>query len=392
MVAVGGSQPFLQGLFGNQLDTQELLSKLAAGQSAEVALAGLSADDVAKVMKAHAELKAAFGDFTTYLNDHPELPAVAKDLFEGLSGEELQIAAAALMDEAQEKISKVTAEQIKGVKNKLAADNQDKIQKLAEKIQKDKDAEPGFWGKLFGWVSKVITAVVAVAAMVVGVAAMATGAGALVGAGLFALGAYMAAGVTVDVINEVRTSQGKEPLSWSPTIGQLAKLVATDVFGASEETANWIKMGFDIVTDIAVGVAVSVLTPGVGLAVMAHRAVKAGKTLPQIVEVGEKLMKIQKVAAQVRNVQTVMESTARIGKAVSDISVAVAQKEATDISAEVKELVARLLKLNAQFEALGAAIKDIEEKRSSALKRASDGVAQTGEVQAQITANTASLA
>ena len=228
--------------------------------------------------------------------------------------------------------------------------------------------------------------------MVVGVAAMATGAGALVGAGLFALGAYMAAGVTVDVINEVRTSQGKEPLSWSPTIGQLAKLVATDVFGASEETANWIKMGFDIVTDIAVGVAVSVLTPGVGLAVMAHRAVKAGKTLPQIVEVGEKLMKIQKVAAQVRNVQTVMESTARIGKAVSDISVAVAQKEATDISAEVKELVARLLKLNAQFEALGAAIKDIEEKRSSALKRASDGVAQTGEVQAQITANTASLA
>ena len=110
MVAVGGSQPFLQGLFGNQLDTQELLSKLAAGQSAEVALAGLSADDVAKVMKAHAELKAAFGDFTTYLNDHPELPAVAKDLFEGLSGEELQIAAAALMDDAQEKISKVTAE------------------------------------------------------------------------------------------------------------------------------------------------------------------------------------------------------------------------------------------------------------------------------------------
>lgn len=391
MVAIGGPQPFLQGLFGNQLDTQDLLTKLAAGQTPEVALAGLSEDDIAKVMKAHEELKAAFGDFTTYLNDHPELPAVAKDLFEGLSGEELQIAAAALMDEAQEKISKVTAEQIKGVKNKLAADNQEKIEKLKEKIQKDRDSEPGTWGKIFGWVSKVVTAVVAVAAMVVGAIAMATGAGLLVGAALFTLGLYMAAGVTVDTINEVRKELGKEPLSWSPTLGQVASLIAKG-FGASDETANWIKMGVDILTDIVVGVAMSILLPGVGLAITAHRALKVANSCAKLVEAGDKIAKAQKVAAQVRNVQGTVDSTARIGKGISDISVASAQKDSADISAEVKELVAKLLKLNAQFEALGNTIKEIEDKRTTTLKRASEGVAQSGEVQAQITANTASMA
>lgn len=393
----------LQALFGQRLDLGEVLNPdgTAKAEGAQGALA-LSAEDQAKLDAALLNFKKEYGEFVDSMKDHPALPPVAREFFEGLSGEELMMAATAINDQAMEKVSKVTAQSIIAVKDKLAAANKEKLDKIMEKIKAEKDAEPGFWGKLFGWVSKIVTAVVSVVAMVAGAALVATGAGAAFGVALFALGAYMAAGVTVDVINEVRKSQGKEPLDWSPTLGQLAKVIAMEVFNADEETANWIKTGLDIVTDIVVGVAVSIMLPGAGMAVMAKRAgdaLKFGKAIAAgmgKIQDGVKLssaaVKFQKGAAMASKGEGVVSATASIGKGVTDIVVAVDQKAATVASAEVKEMVAKLLKFQTALDELSSIIKDIEEKRSSGLKRCSDTVAQFGETTAQITANVTSMA
>lgn len=392
-----GQSQFLQALFGQRLDPQALLNPEGAtptegGQG----VLGMTPQQQAQLNEALLAFNEGFPDLADAMKGHPALPAIASNLLAGLSGEDAMIAVSTLMNEAMDKTSKVTAESLKAQKDKLAATNQEKLDKIMEKIKQEKEAEPGFWSKLLGWVGKIVTAVVAVVAMVVGAALVATGAGAALGVALFALGGYMAAGVTVDVINEVRKAEGKEPLSWSPTLGQLAAVIAKAA-GASEETANWIKMGVDIATDLVVGIAVSIMLPGAGVAIAAQRAgnaLKMGKAIAagmgrvqDGIKLSDTATKTLKAAKMADLIQGGVSATATIAKGAVDIHLAGEQKKADDMGAEVKEMVAKLIKLQAAIDELMGQVKDIEEKRVSTVKRCADTVAQGAENSAQIATN-----
>lgn len=397
--AIGPNQgQFLQALFGQRMDPQSLLNTEGSPEAQDVqAAVAMSPQDLSRLTQALLAFKESVSGLADNLNNHPTLPEVNSRMFAGLEGEDLMIAATTFMNEAMDKIGEVTLQTIKANNLKVDATLQQKLEKITEKLKKEVEAEPGFWGKLFGWVGKVITAITSVVAMVVGAALVATGAGAAFGVALFALGAYMAAGFTVDVINEVRKAEGKEPLNWSPTLGQLAALVATHVFGASEETANWIKMGVDIVTDLVVGIAVGIMLPGAGVAIAAKRAgdaLKFGKAIAagmgrvkEGIKMSDNAAKTLKVARMADLSQTVVGATAGIGKGITDGIQAVAENAAAQAAAFIKQLQALLTKLNALAEEFTGQVKDIEQKRMSTLKRCADTVAQGAETQAEITAN-----
>lgn len=382
---------------------------------------GLSNDELQALAAARGALGDAAKELADYIKGHPELPGLDEALLKGLSNEELAQLVTAMMDKAADTVGKATSDRLLANKDKLAKINEEKLNKIMEKIKKEKDAEPGFWGKLFGWVSKIVSAVVSVVAMVVGAALVATGAGALFGVALFALGAYMAAGVTVDVINAVRESQGKEPLSWKPTLGQLAACIAKAA-GASEETQEWLKLAVDIVTDIAVGIATSIMIPGAGLMLAANRAgkvLKAGEAMKKVIKGAaqgleladkagktaktadsaantakafESMTKFQVQAAKAARLQGLVETGATLGKMPSDISVALARKEVTLDQAEIKKMTALITKLQQAAEELATIVQDVETKRTDAVKRCSQMVADASEATAAITANSVSMA
>ncbi len=413
-----GQQSLYAALFNAQGLNVRLPDTQTQGASQAEGSQEVTTNDVEALQYTQQELEAAGKELVDYIKSHPQLPGVDHEVFEGLAGEELMQLATALMDQASDKVSKVTTQQILANKEKLAKVNEEKVNKIMEGIKKDIEAKPGFWGKLFGWVGKILTAVTSVVAMVVGAALIATGAGAGLGVALFALGAYMAANVTVDAINAVRESKGLPPLSWSPSLGQLAALVAKGL-GASEETQQWIKLGVDIVTDVAIGIAMSIMIPGAGLMLAANRmgkVLKAGEAMSKVIKGGtaalnmtdkvgkvaktaeetekvfEAMAKFQMQAAKVARVQGSVESGAAIGKAGSDISVALDRNDADQARADVKKLMALITKLQQAADEFATVFKDIEEKRGESMKRCSQSVAEAGEATATIVANTVSMA
>ena len=319
----------------------------------------------------------------------PELPKVLLDLLpKGMSADDLQILAASVFSDCLDSQSKVTGESLLAKKDELAKTNADRLAKLLEAQQKAKDAEPGFWGKLLGWVGKIVTAVVSVVSLVVGALVAATGVGIGVGVALMALGGYMMAGLVVEAIDAVREKQGLEPLGWSPTLGQLAKVIA-GALGASEEVQYWIKMGVDIVTDLVVGIAAAILLPGAGALITAEKFGKAAKFCQQIVAVIEKSMTSVTEAKKLQQAAGVIQAGMSLAQGGMGISTGIKTHDATTTKAEVKELMGKLMRLQAMFDSEVAMLEKTEETRSAALKRCSDSVAQTGEAAAAVTANMA---
>lgn len=317
----------------------------------------------------------------------PELPKLKLDLLcgqgmsgEGMSADELQILAAAMISDSLDKQTAVSMENLLARKDQLAKTNADRAAKLLEAQQKARDAEPGFFGKVLAWAGKAISAVVSVVALVVGALVAATGVGVGVGLGLMALGGYMMAGLVVDAIDAVREKQGLDPLGWSPTLGQLAKVIAGAV-GASEEVQDWIKMGVDMVTDMAVGIVATLLLPGAGALMMTEKFAKVAR----FVEVGVTTTK--KLRAGASFVQGGM------GLAQGGIGIFTGSKSysATKARAESQEIVARMTKLQASVSNEIAIIEKTEETRKAALTRCSDSVAQSGAAAAAITANMAGM-
>jgi len=319
----------------------------------------------------------------------PTLPEVVTDLFgKGLGSENAMVLATFLFTEAMDAVSKGTMGQIRMRKDDQAKINEQQIKAMQEAQKKAKEAEPGFWGKLFGWVSKVVNAVVGVAAMVAGAMAMATGVGALAGVGLMAAGAYLTASVVMEVVNEVRVANGQEPIDWNP-IGKLAAWVATEVFGADEETAKLVKGIANAVTDIVVGIVAGAAIPGVGLAVMANRFAKAGKVVSESVELTEKVIQAKAMVSRVRSGVNMVEAGASIGKATTDISVAVSKRDATLAQAELKSILALMSQMQQMMDMFIASAKDDQEAVSKALQNASDAVQEQAGVESQIVANMA---
>jgi hypothetical protein len=341
------------------------------------ATAGVGEHDRASVAQALAELaKGVQNKVATAFK--PVLPDLNPDaLPPNMNTDDLIMWATNTFDKIQDKLGQVTMTSIMGQKEKLAQVNADKLEKIKDAQNKAAEAEPGFWGKAFGWISNIVTAVVAAVAIVVGALATATGAGALVGVPLLLLGSYMMAGAVVGMVEDVRREMGLPPLGWSPTLGQLASLIAKAA-GASEETQAWIKMGVDLVTDIAVGIAMCVLIPG-GAILAAQKVASAINKATQLTSMVRKVT----IATEV------VDGVASVGKGATGIDNALKTFDAANAKAEVKELVALLTKMQAMFQGLTDEIKKIQERQADNLQRGSDMVAERGAAMSQMTANMA---
>jgi len=358
-------------------------------------LGGVDDAKVAAMLKDLADVSDAASVFLASLNEHPELPAVNAEPFDGLTGEDLMAYAENAIQEVLDKISKMDAGRIVANKDRLAGVNQEKLEKLMEKIKKDADATPGLWGKVFGWVTKALTAITAAVAVVAGLVMMFSGAGILFGAALLSLGAYMGAGVTVEAINAVREEKGLDPLDFSPTLGYLAGKLA-EWGNADEDTVKKVKAITDALTDIVVGIAVGVMLPGVGTAMAAKKAGSAFKGMQAVksawgrgTQVNDltQALQMKKVGLMASKGASAFQSAVGVAKGGYDIGMADKRYDAAMVGAELKKVMANLTRLQAIFDLLAEDFKDLEKKRGDSIKRCSDTVASEGQAKAEVVAN-----
>lgn len=365
---IGGplSPPGLLNLRGSQ-------EADAAAQAAQAATETQSVDlDRQRVAEALQALgQPAVGQAAAASQPIPLPPLNTEALPENLSSDDLISWAAATFDKTQTKLGEVTMTGIQNQKERLAAVNADKLEKIKDAQRKAEEAEPGFWGKAFGWLSNIATAVVAAVSVVVGVVACATGVGALVGVALIAMGTYMMAGAVVDMVEDVRKEMGLPPLGWSPTLGQLAACIAKAV-GASEEVQSYIKMGVDLVTDIAIGICTGALV------------IKAVSLIAKVASSASKLVNMQSTVRKATIGTETVDAGASIGRGLIGVDTAINANEAAKAKAEVKTMVALLAKMQAMFELMSDELKSILERQADGLKRCSDMVADRGAAQAQL--------
>jgi hypothetical protein len=395
MTAVGGPpNPGLEAfraLLGGGLGGVQGADGSDAGVAASGALSETAQNALQDVLAALGEGLVGGGEFQPGPDGRvrPALPDAVTDLLgPGLGSENAMVIATHLFNEAMDAVSKGTMGQIRMRKEDQAKVNDEQMKALLEAQRKAREAEPGFWGKLFGWVSKVVNAVVGVGAMVLGAMACASGVGALAGVGLMAAGAYLTAGVVMEIVNEVRVAKGLDPIDWNP-IGKLAAWVATEVFGADEETAKLVKSIANGVTDLVVGIVAGAAIPGVGLAVMTSKLAKAGQFVNESIELTHKIMQTKAMVSRVRSGVNMVEAGASIGKASTDISLAVSRRDAALAQADFKKVLALLDQMKQMMDMFIASAKDDQEAVAKAMERASDAVQDQAGTQSQIAANLA---
>jgi len=129
--------------------------------------------------------------------------------------------------------------------------NADRLQKIQESIQKERDAQPGFWGKFFGWVGKIASLIASVATIVAGAAMTATGIGAAAGIALMAVGVMGTVSTLGSIVNEFLPADKKLafPLSIGGLIGFIAQKSGMDPEKA-QALAGWIDIGITIITAV----------------------------------------------------------------------------------------------------------------------------------------------
>lgn len=121
--------------------------------------------------------------------------------------------------------------------------------------------------------NKVTNILMAIGSIVASVAMIAIGAVlAPVGGGLLvAYGTYSLVNAGFDLADSVRAAQGKEPIGWRPSVGELAGRIAK-AFGADEETQLKANVG----AELAFAVVMMIATMGAGSATGGAKAIKTG--------------------------------------------------------------------------------------------------------------------
>ena len=123
--------------------------------------------------------------------------------------------------------------------------------------------------------------------------------------------------------------------------------------------------------------------------IMAKKFGEVAKRCQQIGAVIEKSMSSVTGSQKLRTAATGIQAGMSLAQGGMTISTAVKTYHATTAKAEVKELMGKLMRLQALFDSEVAMLEKTEETRSAALRRCSDSVAQTGEAAAAVTANMA---
>jgi hypothetical protein len=210
--------------------------------------------------------------------------------------------------------SQLEANGVSGRQKEIEANSKEREQKIREAADKASQAEKkGFWSKLWGIV-KAVASVVGSALMVAAGVALAAVSGP-VGIAVAAMGAYMLLGAVVDLVSEIKVAAGGEPISWRPTLGELAALIAKAA-GASEETQMWWKLGVDLAVTVVM-IAASFMVPG-AQAKGLQKLAEAGKMVDKM----GKLAKFTNISSKVGGASNVVGGVASVGQGLTNISIA----------------------------------------------------------------------
>lgn len=235
-----------------------------------------------------------------------------------MSIEDMILAIQALKSKVMDEQAVSSKEEIKSNLAKKTNENEERIKKLEEAIEKMADAKKsGVFGKVFGWIATI-------AALIVAAALIATGVGVVAGTLMIASAVI---GLGMQVFNE---AGGQE---W------MAK-----TFGDKAATAfQWAMMGIQIALalgSLGAGLASSSATIAAKLPILA-------KTMGGFVQAGTSL---NTAVTTAKVVSGVVQGVATVGQGASGISTGVATKKAEDARADAKEIEAAMLKLQAMLE------------------------------------------
>lgn len=275
-----------------------------------------------------------------------ELPTLAKPSLAAGSSIALDLLLDAIGDKVRQTESKAAISEVKANAAKREAENNEKIKKIQEQIDKLENAS--IWDKI-GNVFKYIGMALAAVACV---AMIATGVGAGVGvAGLVLLGVSLLDNV-LDAVGESVSGQG-----WG-----LTSLIALGIEKATgdKEAAQWVKVGLDI----AISVASIACTCGAS-------AGAAGGALA-------------KVAGIIGKVSNIAQGVAGAASAGANIASAVYTKEAEDARADQKRLEAKLEQLMMMNDIITKHLKELLEQTQKTTETVNDIVKENADMQTAI--------
>lgn len=346
----------------------------ATAVGAAGALRGNGGNAEAQALQAGQQLLASSG-----MSGKPRLPEVNEEMakIDEASGQALLDA---LSNKTNEQSIKSLANELRGDKNRSKRTTDERVKVIQEATQKAMEAakkENSFFSKLFGFIGKVLGPISSVLTFAAGAALTATGVGAPLGVFLMAQGAMGVASTVMDIVDEVRKSQGKEPIGWRPSFGFFISK-GLEAVGVPKDTAMWIGVAVEVTAAVAAVVGSGGAAAGKVLASGA-KAVKAAQASVK----GMTLENVKTVTARINQVTTVLTASANIGKQAINIQVAGLRKEGQMAEARAKELegaVARLLKQiqfnNDMIKDFAKRIQEINESVSSSVSsRTEVGVA-----------------
>jgi hypothetical protein len=176
---------------------------------------------------------------------------------------------------------------------------------------------------------------------------------------LAAYGAYMLVNATMDVIDSVRAYQGKDPIGFRLSVGELAGWIAKQA-GADEKTQAWVNMGTEILFGLAVGGGASML----GAAKAATPALTTVNRISQ--------------AAQV------VQGLVNIGQGIAKIQMAYNKYEQADVKSRLDRLQVLYDQLQKQLERSQDLIKNLNEAIGAIWDTAADRLKTTREAQDRV--------
>ena len=257
-------------------------------------------------------------------------------------------------------------------------------QKKIEANQKERDKEyeiakekalaahkTGEWDKFFGMLSSVASVVLSAAVIAAGV---------VTGNPVLAVyGGYMMVNATMDVIDSVRAYQGKDPIGFRLSVGELAGLIAKKVFGADESTAAWINMGVEV--------AFGLILCGAAAYSSAAKTAKAAKAAADVAKTAETATEVTKTGLMAKRLgqgAQIAQGLSNIGAGINKIKLSLEKYEVAETKARLDRLQLVYTQLQKQLENSQELIKTLNEAMNAIWESAGDRLKTSREAQDRV--------
>lgn len=247
-------------------------------------------------------------------------------------------------------------------------------QKKIEANQKERDKEfeiargkaiaaqkTAEWDKFFGMLKSIGSVVLSAAVIAAGVV---SGNPLLVG-----YGAYMMVNAVMDVVDSVRAYQGKDPLGFRLSVGELAGLIAKKCFDADEKTALWVNLGVEIGFGLLVG--------GAAAAANASKVAKAADAATQV-------SKAATMAKRIGQGAQIVQGVVNMASGLNKIQLAYDKYAMAETKARLDRLQLIYDQLQKQLETSQELIKTLSEAMSAIWESAGDRLKTSREAQDRI--------